>query len=60
MMGTSKAIPDAMRTDLQSPPPEFRSKLLAMFCEAEFEKAEWWWNLLIGEGSPLHRELEAI
>ena len=60
MMGTSKAILDAMREDFQSQPPEFRSKLLAMICEAEPEKAEWWWDVLVGEGDPLYKDLEML
>lgn len=60
MMGTSRAILDAMREDFQSQPPEFRSKLLAMICEAEPDKAKWWWDVLVGEGDPLYRELETI
>ena len=60
MISTSKAVLDAMRTDFQSQPPEFRSKLLAMICEAEPEKADWWWDVLVGEGDPLYRELETI
>ena len=40
MAASSKAILDAMREDFQSYPPELRSKLLAMICEAESEKAD--------------------
>ena len=60
MISTSKAVLDAMRADFQAYPPEFRSKLLAMICEAEPEKADWWWDVLVGEGDPLYRELGTI
>ena len=60
LIESNKAIPDAMRDDFQSQPPEFRSKLLAMICEAEPEKAEWWWDVLVGEGDPLYRGLETL
>lgn len=60
MIESSKATLDAMRDDFQGYPPEFRSKLLAMICEAEPEKADWWRDVLIGEGDPLYRELETI
>ena len=49
-----------MREDFHAYPPEFCSKLLAMICEAEPEKADWWWEVLVGEGDPLYRELETI
>ena len=51
---------DAMRADFQAYSPEFRSKLLAMICEAEPERADWWWGVLVGEGDPLYRALETI
>ena len=57
MMGASKAILAAMRADFQSQSPEFRSKLLAMICEAEPEKADWWWSVLVGEGDPIYKDL---
>ena len=60
MISTSKAVLDAMRADFQAYPPEFRSKLLAIICEAEPERADWWWGVLVGEGDPLYRALETI
>ena len=60
MISASKAVLDAMREDFQAYPPEFRSKLLAIICEAEPEKADWWWDVLVGEGDPLYRVLETI
>ena len=60
MMDTSKAILDARRADFQGCPPEFRSKLLALICEAEPERADWWWDVLVGEGDPLYRGFEVI
>ncbi|MBR3327561.1 MAG: hypothetical protein IKG22_09610 [Atopobiaceae bacterium] len=42
-------------------PPEARSKLLDMLCQSGVESPEWWWwDVLVGEGDPLYRELEAI
>ena len=60
MASSSKAILDAMRADFQAYPPKLRSKLFAMICEAEPEKADWWWDVLVGESDPLYRELETI
>lgn len=60
MISSSKAVLDAMREDFQAYPPEFRSKLFAMICEAEPEKADWWWDILVGDGDPLHRKLDTI
>ena len=60
MISTSKAVLNATRADFQAHSPEFRSKLLAMICEAEPEKADWWWDVLVGEGDPLYREAEII
>lgn len=31
-----------------------------MLCQSGVESPEWWWNVLVGEGDPLYRELEAI
>lgn len=60
MMTTSKALLDAMRTDFEQMPPEARSKLLDMLCQSGVESPEWWWDVLVGEGGPLYRELESI
>ena len=51
---------DAMRADFEQLPPELRSKLLDMLCQSGVESAEWWWDVLVGEGDPLYRELETI
>ena len=40
MVSSSKAILDAIRVDFQGYPPELHSKLLALICEAEPEKAD--------------------
>ena len=60
MISTSKAMLDAMRTDFETYPPAIRSKLLDMLCQSGIESPEWWWDVLVGEGDPLYRELEAI
>jgi hypothetical protein len=60
MMSTSKAMLDAMREDFESMPPELRSKLLDMLCESGVESPQWWWDVLVGEGDPLYRELEPL
>jgi hypothetical protein len=31
-----------------------------MLCRSGVESPEWWWDVLVGEGDPLYRELEAI
>ena len=60
MMGTSKAMLDAMRADFEQLPADARSKLLDMLCQSGVESPEWWWDVLVGEGDPLYRALEAI
>jgi hypothetical protein len=50
---------DAMRADFEQLPADARSKLLDMLCQSGVEKPEWW-DVLVGEGDPLCRELEAI
>ena len=49
MESTSKAIEDAMKADFESPPPEFRFKLLDMLCSSGCESEEFWKDLLLGE-----------
>lgn len=60
MVSTSKAVLDAMRADFERLPADTRSKLPDMLCQSGVESPEWWWDVLIGEGDPLYRELEAI
>lgn len=60
MISTSKAMLDAMRKDFEQLPPDVRSKLLDMLCQSGVESPERWWDVLIGEGDPLYRGLEAI
>lgn len=60
MISTSKAMLDAMRADFETYPPAIRSKLLDMLCQSGIESPEWWWDVLVGEGDPIYRELEAI
>lgn len=60
MISTSKAMLDAMRADFERLPADARSKLLDMLCRSGVESPEWWWDVLVGEGDPLYRELEAI
>ena len=57
---TSKAVLDAMRADFEQLPADARSRLLDMLCQSGFESPEWWWDVLVGEGNPLYRELETI
>ena len=60
MISTSKAILDAIRADFEQLPVDARSKLLDMLCRSGVESPEWWWDVLVGGGDPLYRELEAI
>ncbi len=59
MISTSRAVLDAMRADFERLPADARSKLLDMLCRSGVESPEWW-DVLVGEGDPLYRELEAI
>ena len=60
MISTSKAVLDAMRADFEQLPTDARSKLLDMLCRSGVENPDWWWDILVGEGDPLYRELETI
>ena len=60
MISTSKAMLDAMRVDFEQLPTDVRSKLLDMFRQSGVEGPEWWWDVLVGEGDPLYREIETI
>ena len=60
MESTSKAIEDAMKKDFVSLPPDARVRLLDMLCQSGVESPEWWWDILVGERDPLHRELGTI
>ena len=51
MISSSKAVLDAMRADFE---------LLDMLCQSGVETPEWWWDVLVGEGDPLYRELEPL
>ena len=60
MMSTSKAVLDAMREDFERLPSDARAKLLDMLCQSGVETPEWWWQVLVGGGDPLYRELEPL
>ncbi len=60
MMSTSKATLDAMREGFEQLPPDARAKLLDMLCASGVESPEWWWDVLVGDGDPLYRELEPL
>ncbi|MDD5894583.1 MAG: hypothetical protein PUC67_09610 [Coriobacteriaceae bacterium] len=60
MMSTSKAVLDAMREDFEQLPADSRAKLLDMLCQSGIETADWWWDVLVGDGDPLYRELEPL
>lgn len=60
MMSTSKAVLDTMCEDFEQLPPNARAKLLDMLCASGVESSEWWWDVLVGDGDPLYRELEPL
>ena len=60
MITSSKAMLDAMREDFEQLPPELRSRLLDMLCQSGVESPQWWWDVLVGEGDPLYRDIETI
>ena len=61
MMSASKAVLiDAMREDYEQLPPDARAKLLDMLCASGVESPQWWWDVLVGDGGPLYRELEPL
>lgn len=60
MISSSKAVLDAMCADFEQLPADARSKLLEMLCQSGVKSPEWWWDVLVGEGDPLYRELETI
>ena len=51
---------DAMREDFEQLPPDARAKLLDMLCASGVESPQWWWDVLVGDGDPLYRELEPL
>ena len=59
-MSTIKAELDAMREDFEQLPPDARAKLLDMLCASGVESPQWWWDVLVGDGDPLYRELEPL
>ena len=61
MMSASKAVLiDAMREDFEQLPPDARAKLLDMLCASGVASPQWWWDVLVGDGGPLYRELEPL
>lgn len=61
MMSASKAVLiDAMREDFEQLPPDARAKLLDMLCASGVESPQWCWDVLVGDGGPLYRELEPL
>ena len=61
MMSASKAVLiDAMREDFEQLPPDARAKLLDMLCASGVESPQWWWDVLVGDGGPLYRDLEPL
>lgn len=61
MMSASKAVLiDAMREDFEQLPPDARAKLLDMLCASGVESPQWWWDVLVGDGGPLYRELDPL
>ena len=60
MISTSKAVLDAMRADFEQLSADARSKLLDTLCQSGVESPDWWWDVLVGEGDPLYRELESL
>ena len=60
MISTSKAVLDAMRADFEQLPADARSKLLDTLCQSGVESPDWWWDVLVGEGDPLYREMEPL
>ena len=37
-----------------------RAKLPDMLCASGVESPQWWWDVLVGDGDPLYRELEPL
>lgn len=61
MMSVSKAVlADAMREDFEQLPPDASAKLLDMLCASGVKSPQWWWDVLVGDGGPLYRELEPL
>lgn len=60
MDASSAAIEDAMREDFAKLDEVTQTKLLDMPCASGIESPQWWWDVLVGEGDPLYRELEPL
>ena len=57
MISSTKAVLDAMRADFETYSPEIGAKLLDMLCRSGIETPEWWWDVLVGEGGPIYKDL---
>ena len=55
-----EVVLDAMREDFEQLSPDARAKLPDMLCASGVESPQWWWDVLVGEGDPLYRELEPL
>ena len=53
-------MPCARTSSSCPPPPDARAKLLDMLCASGVESPQWWWDVLVGDGGPLYRELEPL
>ena len=60
MIETSKAVLDAMRADFETYTAEQKALLLDALCHSGVESPQWWWDVLVGDGDPLYRELEPL
>lgn len=54
MIGSSRAILDAIRADFEQYTPEQKVMLLDALCQSDTETPQWWWDVLVGEGDPLY------
>ena len=56
-VGALRFVQVFMKGDL---PPDARAKLPDMLCASGVESPQWWWDVLVGDGDPLYRELEPL
>ena len=60
MIASTKAILDAMRREFEELPPDERREVLNDLCNSGEASPQWWWDVLVGEGDPLCRDLEPL
>lgn len=60
MITSTQDVCAAMRRDFESMAPEHRAMLLDMLCQDGTMDPQWWWDVLVGDGDPVYKDLQTI